>query len=307
MTISTTLPQQMTVVNNTLIFAMTAHSTLQSYELGKMKPGLYLYSLTTHTWAYIPLGTGNTITANITAVFVDVKNNRILIGYRDPATGNYFAALTNTPPTKAQYVSEVIGVGRIHYQRLFFGPTDKTAEAVVLNLQPLNSITNPASLTFNVACKIYNFKRQLWGSHFTTVDLVAQNQLQVDGAGSYGSWSTAQVGDEVTVMEGANAGQIADITTIANQGTSSETWTLDTTLPNRTEAYIHLQVQPFILVKKQTFSGLTSFKNLFWSVNSIKGKQFLVKFVFDGLGANLAVEMMTSYFVFNDIGYDQTS
>ena len=67
-----------------------------------------------------------------------------------------------------------------------------------------------------------------------------------------------------------------------------------------------MQVQPYVLVKKQTFTGLTSLKNIFWSINSVKGKQFLAKFVLDGMGSNLAVELMTSYFVFNDIGYDQT-
>jgi len=217
---------------------------------------------------------------------------------------NYIAALTATPPTKAQYVSEVIGVGRIHYQRLFFGPTDKTAEAVVLNLNPLNSATDPATLTFNVALKIYNFKRQLWGHSITNASISGNNKVQVDGTSS--SNYKAQVGDEVTILDGANAGSIAHISSIANAGLSNETWTLDTTFGSQTENAIHLQVQPFTLVAKQTFSGLSSLKNLFWSVNSIKGKQFLAKFVYDGMGANLALEMQTSYFVFNDIGYDQT-
>ena len=53
------LPQQMTVVNNTLIFAITSQANGPlTYEYGKMKPGIYLYSLTTHTWNYIPVGTG---------------------------------------------------------------------------------------------------------------------------------------------------------------------------------------------------------------------------------------------------------
>jgi hypothetical protein len=304
---SNVLPQQMIVVNNTLIFGITAHSSGMSYEFGKMKPGIYLYSLTLHTWNYIPVPTGNTITLNIGALFADINyNNRVLVSYRDTQLGNnYIAQLINVPPSKAQYISEVVGVGRIHYQRLFFGPTDKTAEAVVLNLNPLNSATDAETLTFNVALKIYNFKRQLWGHATTNASITGNNLLQIDGTSA--SNYDAQVGDEVTILDGVNAGSIAHITAIANDAASNETWTLDTTFANQTENAVHLQVQPFVLVKKQTFTGLQSLKNIFWSVNGIKGKQFLSKFVYDGMGTNLAVEMQTSYFVFDDIGYDQTS
>jgi hypothetical protein len=198
----------------------------------------------------------------------------------------------------------VIGIGRPHYQRTFFGPTDKTAEAVVMNLGVLNSVTDPATLSVSVALKIYNFKRQLWGHATTNASLSNHAQLQVDGTSS--SNYDAQVGDEVTVLNGVNAGAVAHITAVANDAASNETWTLDTSLTGQTENNVQLQVQPFVLVKKQTFTSLVSLKNFFWSVNSIKGKQFLTKFVIDGMGANLAVEMQTSYFVFDDIGYDQT-
>jgi hypothetical protein len=252
------------------------------------------------------VATGNTANIAINSLFVDVNfNNRIMIGYRDSQLGvNYIAALTNTPPTRATYVSEAIGIGRPHFQRVYYGPTDKTAEGVVMNLGILNSITDPATITLSVALKVYNFKRQLWGYALTNASLSNKATLQVDGTAS--TTYDAHVGDEVTILNGINAGQVAHITAIANDAANNETWTLDTTLTGQTESAVLLQVQPFVLVKKQTFTGLTSLKNFFWSVNSIKGKQFLAKFVIDGMGSNLAVEMQTSYFVFNDIGYDQT-
>jgi hypothetical protein len=303
---SLVLPQQMTVVNDIIIFSITSVNGGPTYEFGKMKPGIYLYSLSRHAWNYIPVGTGSTISLNIFSVFTDINyNNRILIGYRDVKAGvNYIATLINTPPTRATFVSEVIGIGRPHYQRVFFGPTDKTAEACVLNLQPLNSMIDPATLTFNVALKVYNFKRQLWGKAITNNSVSPNNIIRVDGTSSANY--DAQIGDEVTILQGTNAGQVAHITAIANDGASNEAWTLDTTLTGQTENNIYVQVQPYVLVKKQTFTGLTSLKNIFWSINSVKGKQFLAKFVLDGMGSNLAVELMTSYFVFNDIGYDQT-
>jgi hypothetical protein len=69
---------------------------------------------------------------------------------------------------------------------------------------------------------------------------------------------------------------------------------------------VNLQVQPFIFVKKQTFTGLDALKTIYFNIGSIKGKQFLAKLVIDGMGTNLALEIQTCYFVFDDLGYDQT-
>jgi hypothetical protein len=303
-----TLPQQMIVINDTLVFAITAHSGGLSYEFGRMKPGIYLYHLSSHAWDYIPLATGNMLSVFINSVFSDVNfNNRILIGYRDAVLGkNYIAALTNSPASQAVCVSEVLGVGRLHYQRVFFGPTEKVAEAVVLNLGILNSITDPATETFNVSLKIYNFKRQLWGKSSTNASLSNHATLQVDGTSS--SNSKAQVGDEVTILEGVNAGKIAHITAIANGGTNTETWTLDTTLPNQTESNINMNVQPFTFIEKKTFSNLSQLKNMFFDLKKkSKGKQFLLKYVIDNIGTNLQLEAQTSYFVFDDLGYDSAT
>ena len=303
------LPQQMLVVNNSLVFLITSQANGPlTYEFGKMKPGLYVYSLTGRVWNYYPVPTGNMIGLDMNSVFADVNfNNRILIGYRDHFFAeNFIAELTPTPPASAVLVTEELGLGHVRYTRGgLFGPTDKSAEALILNLAPHNATTDPATLTFNVALKLYNFKRQLWGHAVTNASLSSnKNKLQIDGtsAANY----DAQVGDEVTILEGVNAGAIAHITAIANDGLSNETWTLDTTFGTATENAVYLQVQPFTLVKKQTFSGLASLKNLYFSINSIKGKQFLAKLVIDGMGTNLAVEMQTSYFVMDDLGYDQT-
>ena len=249
------------------------------------------------------MGGGVTFNLQVNCVFFDVANDRILIAYSAGGI-NYVGALTNTPPAQAVYVSEELGLGKIKYQRTFFGPTDKTVEAVVLNLTTLNSNTTATPITFNASLKIYNFKRQLWGHCITSATSGASNQVIVDGtvAGTF----DAQVGDEVTVLEGPNAGAIAHITGITNDGLSNETWALDTGLANLTQSGVNLQVQPFTLVKRQTFTSLAQLKNIFFSVNSIRGKQFLIKIVFDGITAGLGLELLTSYWVFNDIGYDQT-
>ena len=296
------LPQQMLLVNDMLVFAITT-TTANTKQFGKMKPGIYLYMIARKAWAYIPVPTGETYNLYVFSVFLDSSSNRLTIGYTAGGV-NHVAALVPQPPTKAMFVSEVLGHGRIKYQRVFFGPTDKTVEAVVLNLSILNSITAAPTLSFNVSLKIYNFKRQLWGHITTSNTSTAYNQLVVDATAS-GAYD-AQVGDEVTILEGNNAGFIAHITAITNDGTSTETWTLDTAATNYTAYGLSVQVQPFVLVKKQTFTSITELTNIFFSVNSIKGKQFLIKFVFDGIATNLGLELLTSYWVFNDLGYNQT-
>ena len=234
---------------------------------------------------------------------MDTQFNRIIVGYNTGGV-TYLASIVAQPPSQAMVVSELLGLGRIKYQRMYFGPTDKTLEAVILNIGILNSSTQATAISFRAAIKVYNFKRQLWGHAATSGNAANFNQVIVDATVS-GTFD-AQVGDEVTIMEGNNAGYIAHITTIANDGLSNETWTLDTGLPNKTSAGVNVQVQPFTLVKYQSFISLEQLKNIFFSVNSIKGKQFLIKVVFDSIQPGLALELLTSYWVFNDLGATQT-
>jgi hypothetical protein len=296
------LPQQMTFVNDVLFFTITA-SFGDVSQFGKKKPGLYLYFMTRKAWCYIPVPTGEKINIVVNAVYFDIQNNRIVVSYSNNTT-NFLAAVVNQAPTTAQFISEETGLGRIKYQRVYFGPTDKTLEGVVLNLGLLNSATEATPLSFNVSLKVYNFRRQLWGHAKTSASLLFPGQIQIDGTqtGSY----DAQIGDEVTILEGVNAGFIAHITNIAYDGLYNETWNLDRLPTYNTEIDMNVQVQPYKLVTRQTFTTLSELKNVFFSVNGIKGKQFLLKVVFDGIQSGLALELQTSYFVFNDIGWDQT-
>jgi len=294
------IPRQIAVVNDMLVFTITS-TTGNTAQFGRMKPGVYLYSFSRRAWGYIPVGP--TFNLNVNCVFFDVANDRVLISY-SAGGANYIGALVPVPPTQAVFVSEELGLGKIKYQRTFFGPTDKTIEAVVINMAVLNSSTMATPISFSASVKIYNFKRQLWGHIATSATSPANNKLVVDATAS-GAYR-AQVGDEVTVLEGQNAGFIAHITAITNTGLSNETWTLNYTPGYATASGINVQVQPFVLVARQTFTNLTQLKNIFFSVNSIKGKQFLIKIVLDGIANNLALELLTSYWAFNDLGYTQT-
>jgi len=296
------LPQQTALMNDVLIFLVTSASG-DVTQYGKKKPGLYLYSLARKAWAFVPIHTGATFNVLMNAVSVDLHSNRIVVSYSSGGV-NYIAQLTSIPPTRAQFVSELLGLGRIKYQRTFFGPTDKTLEAVILNMNVLNSSTQAEPLTFTMSVKAYNFKRQLWGHAVTSGALSNTNQIKIDAtiAGTF----DAKVGDEVTILEGQNAGFSAHITEIANDGLSNETWTLDQGPAYNTAEGVNVQVQPFTLIKRQTFSSLAELKNFFFSVNSIKGKQFLIKVVLESITTGLSLELQMNYWVFNDLGATQT-
>jgi hypothetical protein len=288
------LPQRMTVVGDTVVLLNTARSPSMSYEFGRMKPGVYLIDISSGYWNFIPVSTLNTKSIDLYSAFADNSpDQRILLGYRDNILSKgYIANLSNTGPSVAQFVSEELGEGS----------TQKVAEAVVLNLGLQSAVVDPATLTFNVAVKVYNFKRQLWGRQQTNAVSSSADKIRIDGtnANNY----RAQVGDEVTVLEGPNAGQVRHITSIANQGALNETWTLDSALPNTTGNGIFLNVQPFKLVEKKTFSVLTELKSLYFDVkNKTKGKKYLVKVVIDGM-TNTQLELQESLFVYNDLGYD---
>lgn len=288
------LPQRMTIVGDTIVLLSTARSPVMNHEFGRMKPGVYLIDIPTGYWSFIPVSTLNTKSIDLYSAFADnTSDQRILLGYRDNALSkSYIATLSASGSSVAQFVSEELGVGS----------NQKSAEAVILNLGLSSERVAPTTLTFNVAIKIYSFKRQLWGRQQTNATAGAANQIRVDGTNA--NLYNAQIGDEVTVLEGSNAGQVRHITAIANDGASNETWTLDSALPNTTGFPIYLNVQPFKLVEKKTFSGISELKNLYFDVkNKYKGKKFLVKVVIDGM-TDTQLELQESLFVYNDLGYD---
>ncbi len=110
------------------------------------------------------------------------------------------------------------------------------------------------------------------------------------------------MGDEVTIMEGTNSGQVAHIIDIDNSTPATEVWTLDTSLTGYTEANAFIQVMPFKLVDKVTFTNLAKLKELYFNIkNKYKGQKFLLKILFDNIG-NVPPELIEGDFIYDDLG-----
>jgi len=264
----------------------------QSGNHGRMRPGLYIFDLATPPFEYVPMSTGNMESVAPLALYsAKTGTQEIVIGFMDSALSkNYIAGFNVTGGTSAVLIPQMFGGG----------PTTKAAEALIVSLGVPVSTATKQTFTFTLAAKIYDFKRPLWGQNSTNATSGATNQLRIDGTST--SLTKGVIGDEVTILEGSNAGKVAHITAIANAAASNETWTLDTSLPNLTGSGTHLSVQPFQLIEKKTFPADTELGNFYFNIeNTPTGKQFLTKLLFEGM-TNVQIELHSGEFVSNDLG-----
>jgi hypothetical protein len=258
----------------------------------RLKGGVYILDLKTKLFEFVPLSTMNVVSVTPLAIAASkFSSQNIVVGYRDDNFAkNYIATLGVNAGTRAVFISEPVADG----------PGTKAAEAVILNLMPNLQNRGKAAMTFSVSVKLYTFDRPLWGIHIANATAAAADLIRVDGTSS--SMFRAQVGDEITILEGANAGQIRHIASIANEGLSNETWTLDSALAGATVSGVDIQVEPYRLIEKKTFANVTEIPELYFNAkNRPRGKRFLIKIVIESL-ANVQLELQPSTFVYDDLG-----
>jgi hypothetical protein len=286
-------PQGILVVNEKLIILQKEQTIQQTSEFGRTKPGVYIFDISMKTFEYAPVHTLNTITVVPQAAFLTKSYSQsIVLGYRDDKLAkNYISTLGTSGPSAAIYISEAIAAGA----------TEKSVEQVALNFGVSTEKVDAQPLTFTVSAKVYNFKRPLWSRQQTNASTGSTSTVRVDA--TVANMNQAKAGDEVTILQGVNAGQIRHISTIANAGTNTEMWTLDSTLPNVTETGIWMNVQPFVqLDKKQTFTNLSEMKRVVFNAStSVVGKRFLVKVVFENM-SGVQPEMHDPLFQYKDLG-----
>lgn len=288
------IPAGTMVINNLLFTANTILDTVSSFT--RRKSGLYLLDLATENYLFVPASNGCQADLTMGAIFQD-SSTKIYASYSTTLpNAKYIAELRNQVPVSAWAVLGPFGKG----------PNMKTAEGVKVELIPGFTAQSLQQVSgFSIAVKIYNFRRQLWAYGQTNATASALNKLSINGTGA--GFGNAMVGDEVTILSGANAGEIRHIVAITNQNTTSEEWTLDTTLPNLTENQALFNVQPFQLVKEHSISNasltsLEELKDLFFNVrNKIKGKRYLVKIVIKNI-SNMSLGVGSASLIYDDLG-----
>jgi hypothetical protein len=276
-------PQGTLALNNKLFVCA-------QYGTTRAPAGLYVLDLDSGLWEFVPMSTYG---ATPQAIYAPKSTlQEIAISYADSFLAKtYLGVVSVTGISQAVLIPEVLANSA----------TEKIAEAAILNLALSSMKTGVQAITFDVSLKIYNFGRALHGRNVTSGLAASASVLPVDGTNT-GFWR-ARVGDEVTILQGANAGQIRHIQSIANEGLSNEVWTLDSALSGATAANVSLAVQPFELVSKKTITAATEIPSLFFNIkNRTRGKKFLLKIVFENM-TNAQLELQRSDFVYQDLGY----
>ncbi len=275
---------QGTLVINDKLFICSQGGTI------RVPAGLHVFNLKTSLFEYIPMSAYG---ASPVAIYAPKSAlQEVAISYTDSFLAKtYLGALTTTSVSKGVFVSEVLANSS----------TEKFAEAAILNLALSSMKTGVQAITFDISLKIYSFNRALHGRSITSGVAASASVLPVDGTNN--GFRHPRVGDEVTILQGVNAGQIRHITAIANQGLSNEVWTLDSALGAATEANVSLAVQPFQLVEKKTVTADDEIPQLYFNIkNRTRGKKFLLKVVIENM-TNAQIELQRSDFVYQDNGY----
>ena len=223
------------------------------------------------------------------AIFNNRHNLRVLCGFYGNALGdNHIGYISSDLPSQAFVI---ISGGD--------NANDKIAEAVRLRLTIDSDETDNPDVTFKVALKIATMRRSIWGIGQTNAVSATAITLKVNQSGSS---NACRVGDEVTVLDGVNAGQIRHIASIAGAGTSSCVLTLDEALGSVTESGVNLQLSPFKLVSVQTVTAKEEIPDIFFDVkNKRRGKKFLLKILFTNL-STLAPELTQADLIYDDLG-----
>jgi hypothetical protein len=286
--INSMIPQGAEVRGNKLMFWGTGS------RFNRQKAGIYILDLATKLFEFVPVSNGVTNGVTGGAILSDtVAATRVSYNTALPTT-KFVGRLANTSPSQAVLITELLGQG----------DNEKVAEGVKLTYGVSPSQITTPNMTFNVSVKVCNARRNIFGRGLTMTSSSSAGILKIDGSiATANGINKAQVGDEVTILDGVNAGQVRHITAIGNPGTNTETWTLDSVLPNLTESGVSLNVSPFRLARTYTLSNLSELSELYFDIQDrMKGKKFFVKILLENLSSGFMPELKGGQFIFNDLG-----
>jgi hypothetical protein len=257
--------------------------------IAKTPLGVFVFDSATQLWEHIGHPNGYQIEGTVGALFLDSSLTlKVSYSTEDGTPAYYVGDIEEKSPSKAVLITKELGQGN----------NPKYAEALIANIRfsPTGSIRYSIQ-DWTVTAKIYDFKRQLYG--FGLTNGVSATANTIKNTGNNSAYQSAQVGDEITILNGNNASEVRHITAIANAGTNTETWTLDSALPNLTASGVNILIMPFktIGTKSITESG-----DYFFNIkNRLKGKHYLIKYIFETDNEDTMIAELTgSSFVYDD-------
>lgn len=262
-------------------------------ERNRIQQGVWVYDLETRLWEFCAVSNDCTYTVGIGGIFVDSAYH-ILVGYVTSTPNNkYVGWVRNAASTTAFFITNPIGKG----------DNRKIPEGLILNIG--YDLFNPEYASdpdWEITAKIFDFKRQLWLYGETKVISPSTDEIVVNA--SLSNMNHAEIGDEITISDGVNAGEVRHILSVSGAGTSTETWTLDSDLNSLTEANVLLIISPFKKIATKTLNTTTIKNNLYYFPikDAPDGKKFLIKILIKG-ATDMIPEISSLSFLYNDLGY----
>lgn len=261
-----------------------------SQYTNRKRTGLWIYDFKTALWEFCPVSNFGSWDIGLGAIFMDSDFNFHISYSMAVPNKKYIGLITNSPPAKSFFISPVMGKGN----------NRKTAEGLVLNIgfDLINYLNRTPD--WKITAGIYNFRRNFWNYAIENGTATAVNKIAVDGT-AVGT-NEAEVGDMVFVLEGANAGQIAFVSSIAGKDTASEVWTLDRDLSVVCEDTILFNVLPIKLIGDWDLTS-ANFEDHYFPIEcSSEGKKFLIFVQFSSTNKYLTPELSSLSLIYNDEG-----
>jgi hypothetical protein len=247
--------------------------------------GVYRLDMTTGLSSYLGTPNGDMYNDTVSALFYD-PNFTYIFGL----SADHYCLFSPVGASSTQtysYITTDVGEGS----------NMKVAEYIRLPFSIHPEYPYLRSYSFTITAKINKMSRQLynWGqvnTGPTTTTIPFREDI----------YPVSEVGDEIEFLSGNAKGEIRHIASIANGGTSSAVYTLDTALPLAPASGDIVNISGFKVVSKQTINSTTKLTDsLFFNVrNKYKSKKFRIKFVITGLA--LPIILKPFQFAYDDLG-----
>ena len=207
----------------------------------RRKGGAWIFDLSTESWNFLPYqqdsnswGIYNCVGG---AIFFESWLNNIYLGYSTESyyTNPYFAGSLSLlkSTSNSSVILPLINFGKEVQM-------DKITLSVINNLKSLSQYTDSSC---KIILSLSDNKSMIWKYAQASAVSTEKSKIKIDGTVS--GYNQAEVGEEIWILNGKNAGNRRFITAITGKDTATEVWTLDSDLPELTEANITMNVLPF--------------------------------------------------------------
>ena len=241
--------------------------------VNRVKVGVWSYDMSDASWQFFSHALGGSAYASYGstpgAMYFSSKLNRFLVAYSASIISNgYFISYLSFENKGSQDIGNMILPIVALEKEISF-------KHLILNILPnLRSYERTASPSLEITLKISDNKRVFWQYGQTNTAMAVKNKLQVDG--SVSTYNGGEVGDEVLILEGVNAGCRRRITVVENAGTATEEYTLDSDMNGNTEDSVMFNILPFTFIEKKTLTDYTKNRFVFdLSSITLSGRAFI--------------------------------